>query len=350
MSVNNAPGEVNKDKFFDSPNISSAEDEIEEPEVDKEAEERKKRETVEIDGVPIEGKEIKYKAEDIKKKGKMNYFVDVEGAENRAENEAKKAEEEKAAAEKKAAEEKKSAERKVKEAEAAANREVVEEKKHLEEVNAYIKRQRKQKAHDDKKEKARDSRFRKLFWTGKRKLIIPAALIAIILIGVSVYFIAILPYQRWQQEQQSLAEDKAEFEEHEERTKDMLYYQSKKLLEKSEDLTNALDNYDYATVELIYQYYIDKAENVSDKALLYLDEATRIWKTNPDDEKDRIYQLLDTAYSLDSDSLDVAQTLISIYNYYQDYEKSTEVNNHLEMVTGGQIDNTESDDEGRTDG
>ena len=44
------------------------------------------------------------------------------------------------------------------------------------------------------------------------------------------------------------------------------------------------------------------------------------------------------------------QTLISIYNYYQDYEKSTEVNNHLEMVTGGQIDNTESDDEGRTDG
>ena len=181
MSVNNAPGEVNKDKFFDSPNISSAEDEIEEPEVDKEAEERKKRETVEIDGVPIEGKEIKYKAEDIKKKGKMNYFVDVEGAENRAKNEAKKAEEEKAAAEKKAAEEKKSAERKVKEAEAAANREVVEEKKHLEEVNAYIKRQRKQKAHDDKKEKARDSRFRKLFWTGKRKLIIPAALIAIIL-------------------------------------------------------------------------------------------------------------------------------------------------------------------------
>ena len=350
MSANNAPGEVNKDNLFDSPNISSAEDEIEQPEIDKEAEERKKRETVKIDGVPIKGKDVKYKAEDIKKKSKMNYFVDVEGAENRAKAAAKKAEDEKAAAKKKAEEEKKSAELKEKEAEAEANRKIVEEKKHLEEVNAYVKRQKKERAHEAKKETARDSRFKTLFWTGKRKLIIPAILVAIILIGVSVYFIAILPYQRWQAEQASLAEDKAEAEEHEERTKKMVYYQAKQKLDTSKDLESALDNYDYDTIELIYQEFIDQTENVTDKAKLYVDEATRIWKTNPDDEKDRIYQLLAVAYELDPDTLDITQSLISIYNYYQDYEKSTEVFNHQEMILQQNASDGSDNNGGRTDG
>ena len=350
MSANNAPGEVNKDKFFDSPNISSAEDEIEEPEVDKEAEERKKRETVEIDGVPIEGKEIKYKAEDIKKKGRMNYFVDVEGAEDRAKNAAKKAEDEKAAAEKKAAEEKKSAERKVKEAEAAANRKVVEEKKHLEEVNAYIKRQRKQKAQEEKKENARDSRFKKLFWTGKRKLIIPSAIALLTIIGICAYFCIIIPIQKSQDDQESRALADAEVQKHDKRTKGNIYYQSRLPLDQSADLKNALDNYDYTTVAIIYQEYIDMAENSSDKARLYMDEAYRIWQTNPD-EKEIVYNILQQAYNTDPEDTDVLQTMIDIYNYYQDYDKSTVILAEQEAILSRKASENESEfDAGRTDG
>lgn len=82
MSAKDAPGEVNKNPNFDSPNITSAADEVMEM-IDAEKAARKKAETVEIDGVPIDEKEVKFKAEDIKKKGKTEYFVNVEGAEQR---------------------------------------------------------------------------------------------------------------------------------------------------------------------------------------------------------------------------------------------------------------------------
>jgi hypothetical protein len=351
MSANNAPGEVNKDKVFDSPNISSAEDEIEEPEVDKEAEERKKRETVDIDGVPIEGKDIKYKAEDIKKKSRMNYFVDVEGSEERAKAAAKKAEDEKNAAKHKAEEEKKTAERKEKEAKEAAERKVSEEKKHLEEINAYVKRQKKEKAHEAKKEKARDSRFRKLFWTGKRKLIIPAAIALLTIIGICVYFCVVIPLQNFEDDQESRALADAEAQRHDERTNGNAYYESREPLDKSEDLKSALDNYDYDTVELIFQEYIDKAENSSDKARLYMDEAKRIWDTNPDDEKDRIYRILLQAYEIDPEDTDVLQSMIDIYNYYQDYDKSKIILEEQEKVYASHTSENGTDfDAGRTDG
>lgn len=348
MSANNAPGEVNKDKFFDSPNISSAEDEIEEPEVDKEAEERKKRETVEIDGVPIEGKEIKYKAEDIKKKSKMNYFVDVEGAENRAKNEAKKAEEEKAAAEKKAAEEKKSAERKVKEAEADANRKVVEEKKHLEEVNAYIKRQRKQNKSSKAREE-RNTRFASMFWTGKRKLILPGILIGIVVIcAVAGLIFGALEKKR--QEEELLAQDNKDAQEHVERTEKNQYYQATASLDESEDLRNALDNYDYVTIDLIYQEFLDKAETATDKAKLYADEARRIWR-NDNEEKERIYQLAAMAYELDNEDLDVLQILQSIYTSYGDSEKNNEVFEQMQKVLEKQAsENPAEDNSGKVEG
>ena len=59
MSAKNAPGEVNNKGLFGSPNITSSEEDIT-SEVDKAAEEQKKRETVDIDGVPIDEKDIKY--------------------------------------------------------------------------------------------------------------------------------------------------------------------------------------------------------------------------------------------------------------------------------------------------
>ena len=136
MSAKNAPGEVNENPNFDSPNITTAEEE-EQQAIDAEKEARKKAETVDIDGVPIDEKDISFKASDISKKGKAEYFVNVEGAEQRKKEAAKKArieaeEEEKA---------KKRAEKIVKKIEA-------EEKAN----NAKIK------AENEKRQKAEDAR------------------------------------------------------------------------------------------------------------------------------------------------------------------------------------------------
>ena len=56
MSVNNAPGEVNNNPNFDSPNISSEEDfdsASNQDEMVEEQAEQKQRETVDIDGIPF---------------------------------------------------------------------------------------------------------------------------------------------------------------------------------------------------------------------------------------------------------------------------------------------------------
>ena len=49
-----------------------------------------KTETVDIDGISFDEKELKFKAEDIKKKGETEYFVNVEGAKQRKKEAAEK--------------------------------------------------------------------------------------------------------------------------------------------------------------------------------------------------------------------------------------------------------------------
>ena len=103
MSAKDAPGEVNNKNrqgdgaispnFDDSPNISSAVDEEQQAIAAEEAA-KKQAETTLIDGIPIEGDDVKYKASEIKKKGKTEYFVNVEGAEKRKREAARKAREE----------------------------------------------------------------------------------------------------------------------------------------------------------------------------------------------------------------------------------------------------------------
>ena len=90
MSAKNAPGEVKENPNFDSPNITTAEEE-EQQAINAEEEARKKAETVDIDGIPIDEKDISYKASDISKKGRAEYFVNVEGAEQRKKEAEKKA-------------------------------------------------------------------------------------------------------------------------------------------------------------------------------------------------------------------------------------------------------------------
>ena len=83
----NPAGEVgkanNKDgDLIESPNITHASADESEPYIDAKEEARKaarkKAETVEIDGVPIDEKDLKFKAGDIKRKGADDYFVNVD--------------------------------------------------------------------------------------------------------------------------------------------------------------------------------------------------------------------------------------------------------------------------------
>ncbi len=83
MSAYDAKGGDSSNPNFDSPNISDEQDQ-ERIRAELEAAERRERETAKIDGMPIEEKDQKFKSEDIGKREKTEYFINVEGAEKRA--------------------------------------------------------------------------------------------------------------------------------------------------------------------------------------------------------------------------------------------------------------------------
>lgn len=212
MSAKNAPGEVNENPNFDSPNISSAADE-EQQAIDAAAEERKKAETVDIDGIPIEEKELQFKAEDIKKKGKTEYFVNVEGAEERKKEAAKKAKEEAEAAARKAKEEKAAADKAAAEQAAAEAKAKTEEEKRQKAEDTRVIGELKQKAkarkkqnreiaqkekqekfkqyiRDDLQESARRAnKVKKFFFGGWHKII--TILVILIIIAIPVGFFVV---------------------------------------------------------------------------------------------------------------------------------------------------------------
>ena len=331
MSVNDAPGEVNKDVVFDSPNISSSEEEIEQ-EVDKAAEEQKKRETVEIDGIPIEEKEIKYKAEDIKKKGRMNYFVNVEGAEERAKAEAKRKEEEKRAAEKKAEEEKLAAERKAKEARLSAEKRQAAEKQHIEDVKNYIKKEKSKAAKEekraDRKRAAADlkNKLKKLFWNGKRKIFTLAIPVSVILI-IIIASIVVTSIKNAEAENQWIADALAEVQSMEE----MPFRQAILEIDNNEVLDNALVNYNFDEVDGIYDKIIKTMAEDSDIARLYVDKANRIMAYHPE-EVERIVRAAELAYSYAPDEFEIASNLYDIYMFAEMPDKAAEIDEKLQQI------------------
>ena len=204
-----------------SPNISSAADE-EQQVIDAAAEEQKKAETVDIDGVPIEEKDLQFKAEDIKKKGKTEYFVNVEGAEERKKEAARKAKEEAEAAAKKAKEEKAAAEKAAAEAKAKTeaeklqkaedtrvigelkqkakarkkqNREIAQ-KERQEKVRQYFKSDAQKSAEDAKK-------IRNFFFKGWHKIVTAIVILVIIAIPVSFFVVNYVEKTAKKEEQES---------------------------------------------------------------------------------------------------------------------------------------------------
>lgn len=172
--VESNPGE---DRFksspnFDSPNFESADDRADVASVDAEVEECKKRETVAIDGIPIDDENVKFRAEDIKKKKKQEYFVNVEGAEKRAREAAKQARAEQIAEEKElkaeaAAEEK-----------AKKEKELVEKKK-----DQDLKKTLLGKAHQRRKENKKVARS-EFLKRNKKKFIFASIVVVLIIAGV----------------------------------------------------------------------------------------------------------------------------------------------------------------------
>lgn len=140
-----------KEAIKNSPNISSAYID-DQPEIDIEAEKRKESETVKIDGVPFSDNEIKYKISDYKKQGKINYFVNVEGAEKRKKEAARKTREEAAIAERKAKEAKAAANKKAAEKKAADAKAKAEAEKHQKAEDTRVIGELKEKAKNRKKQ------------------------------------------------------------------------------------------------------------------------------------------------------------------------------------------------------
>ena len=289
MSAKNAPGEVNENPNFDSPNISSAADE-EQQAIDVAAEERKKAETVDIDGIPIEEKELQFKAEDIKKKGKTEYFVNVEGAEERKREAAKKAKEEAEAAARKAQEEKAAADKAAAEQAAAEAKAKVEAEKQQKAEDTRVIGELKQKAkarkkqnreiaqkekqekfkqyiRDDLQESAkRANKVKKFFFGGWHKFI--TILVILVIIAIPTAFIVCTHIEKKTRneeidQQQKLADLKNEVmflsDEDVKGNKDKIISDVKEIDEIEQDIHSAINVMNWARLyndkELEDEYY-----------------------------------------------------------------------------------------------
>ncbi len=144
---------------FDSPNISDSLDEELEA-IEAAEKERRARETVDIDGVPIEEQEQVFKSTDISKKKKHEFFVNIEGEEER----------------------KREAERKRHE---AAQREIDKAKQVYQEKERLAQEKLKQSQALQKRAERlkKKARRKQIFWTGWRR--IPSTIVMLaILVGV----------------------------------------------------------------------------------------------------------------------------------------------------------------------
>ena len=318
MSAKDAPGEVKNNNIFDSPNISSSVDDIEEI-VDKKVEEQKKRETVDIDGVPIEDKEIKYRASDIRKKKKMEYFVNVEGAEERAKAEEKKKEEEKKAIAKAAKdiEKEKLAEK------ADAEKKAVEERKKIAEVTKYINKQKTEKAKEAKSAERKAK-------SKKRNIIILSVIALLAVVGV-VATILIVQGDARREEEIAAKKKEEELEKYREQALSDPVNAAIHKLDQSEKLDNELSNADFRQVDLVYDELLDQIDDDYVKARIYMDKANRIARYH-DDETEQIIDAVDHAVAFAPDDLLTLYEAIEKYQSAGMMDKAAETQRKYEEV------------------
>ena len=342
MSAKDAPGEVENKNIFGSPNISASEDEeIIKPEVDKEAEEQKKRETVNIDGVPIDKKDIKYRAADIRKKQKMKYFVHVTDASKYEKQAARRKALAKRAAEHRAAEEKREAEREEKEAATAAAKKQAEEKQHIDDVNKYIEHQKTERARSAKKAKKAEerSRFRKY-----RIIIIAVAAIALIAVIVAIVLAVINGMNSAEDAERRRQEEEAEAKSSEAFLADK-YMQISIRLDTDTDIENYFKNYQFDDIDRIYDEFVEKLDKDSDKGKLFIDKMQRILRYAPD-EYDEIVKAAERAYSYAPNNSEIVDNVVYAYEYAGQIEKANELKKVLDKLRKEELEKIKQEGDG----
>ncbi len=306
MSANDTPTEVNDNLGYVSPNISSGdEEEQKEEELDEAALEQKKRETVQLDGIPIDEKDIKFKATEIKRKADISYFVNVAEEPEEAPADPKKTADGKPAGEKKPFD--------------------------FKNIAAMIKKPAAAKSEDQPKEKVDIvAQLKTIFIDGWHKYItIGVAAVILIIIGCMIIIPIIEKNSSGADNDPGAGEVK-------------IYDNPFDRLEDTEAM-NAFLNYDFETVDRIYKEVEEDLKSDDDIAKLYLDKAKRILDADAT-EVDRIYEAADIAYRKGSDNPEIVKELYVIYGLLGDKEKADEMNDTL-IELGIDIDEDDDGDE-----
>ncbi len=315
----------------DSPNISSAVDEERKQQVAVDAA-RRRAETVDIDGVPLDEKDVHFKTENIKKRSDADYFVNVEGEAERKRNAARRAREQ-AELERRATEEaarKTAAEKKA--TEEAAARKAAAEKKAAAATDKRVLGELRRKAYARKKE-IRRVRFRhhrqklrdRLFKGGNKFITLGVALAAAALILTFV----IIPLQQSadRRRAEELAQQQAaEYEQLKETDESLII---EPILDRAEE---RLDSYDLDGADIYYEEALSKVSTDELRSYIHLRRSQKIFNLMYELKEDRVLSDALKAYELAPDSVDAMRWLATVYERRGDSEAAAELQQKLDQI------------------
>lgn len=323
----------------DSPNISSAADEERKQEAAVDAA-RRRTETVDIDSIPLDKKDVHFKAEDIKKPTDASYFVNVEGEAERKRDEARRAREQAELERRAAAEDAQKAAAEKKAAEQAAARKAAAEKKAAAATDKRVLGELMRKAHARKKENRR-VRFRRhrqklrdrLFKGGNKFIALGATLAAAALVLTFV----VIPLQQADERRQAdeLAQQQAA--EYAEFMKTDEYMIIQKYLNRGDE---SLESYDLDMSDGYYEEALSKVSTDEMRSYIYLHRSQTISELMYDLEPELVMDYALKAYELDPNSYDAAVWLAWIYELRGENKKSEEIKQKLNLIIEEQTDDT----------
>lgn len=346
MSVNNAKSSggvaseldaIEKSPNFESPNFESVSDE-EQIKKEKAAAERKKAETVDIDGIPIDEKELKFKVADIKKKGKTDFFVNVEGAEERKRDEEKRIREEAAEAKREAEEKAREAEEKARAARAAADKKAAEAKKRATAEDNRVISELKQKAEARKKEirrakgQARRKKVKTLLFARGHKFITIGILL---LIAAAAVFFVVIPIVDDMDRKRDAEIIAREEEEGKKRLEEDESYIIEPILAEADGY---LENFDLSSADNLYNQALNKVSTDELRSYIYLHRSQTTAQLMYDIEPERVLNDAKKAYELNHDSYEATRWLAEVYERRGEKEKADTLRNKLESMAPDEDD------------
>ncbi len=333
----------------DSPNISSAADEERKQEAAVDAA-RRRTETVDIDSIPLDKKDVYFKAEDIKKPTDASYFVNVEGEAERKRDEARRAREQAELKRRAAAEDAQKAAAKKKAAEQAAARKAAAEKKAAAATDKRVLGELMRKAHARKKENRR-VRFRRhrqklrdrLFKGGNKFITLGATLAAAALVLTFV----VIPLQQADERRQAdeLARQQAAEYERRKETDESLIVEA--IINEADE---RLESYDLDGADVIYNNALDKATSDELRSYIYLHRSQKIYRLMYDLEPERVYEDALKAYEYGQKSYEAVSWLAWIYECRNEDNKAAELQGLLEQIVKEQASESSENNTGEGQG